>query len=146
MLSNIYSLSVFASGAALLFMHVLGMVSPFMDKFVAFGESAVMFYLGGPTAVALAKLLLQTTPDAALAGIEARLMEASDSEHVLGRTYLLTILFTDTAESEYYSARSHPFLAKLLWQICWHFGSPNKSRRRRNICIAVRISEAGGPD
>lgn len=81
-LSNIYSLSIFACGAGLLVLYAFGMVSPFMDKFAAFGESAVMFYLGGPTAAALAKLLLQTTPDAARAGIEARLNEASQPHHL----------------------------------------------------------------
>lgn len=30
---------------------------------LAFGESALMLYLGGPTAAALAKVLLQTMPD-----------------------------------------------------------------------------------
>ena len=52
-----------------------------MDKLTAFGESAVMLYLGGPTAAALAKLLLQTTPDGVRSGIESRLLEVTEIDY-----------------------------------------------------------------
>lgn len=44
-------------------MQLFSITSPTLDKFLAFGESALMLYLGGPTAAALAKVLLQTMPD-----------------------------------------------------------------------------------
>ena len=77
-LSNVYSFSIVSSGLAVLSLYLFGMASPFMDKVVAFGESAVMFYLGAPTAAALAKLLLQTTPDVARSGFESRLIEVNN--------------------------------------------------------------------
>lgn len=75
--SNIFSLSIVSCGASVFLFYMFGMVTPFMDKVLAFGESAVMFYLGGPTASALAKLLLQTTPDVIRSGMEARLSEVT---------------------------------------------------------------------
>lgn len=74
-LSNVYSFSIVACGACVLLFHILGLASPFMDKVMAFGESAVMLYLALPTATALSKLLLQTTPDLVRTGIENRLSE-----------------------------------------------------------------------
>lgn len=74
-LSNIYTTSILASCLVVLVFFVLGFASPVTDKFLAFGESVIMLYLGGPTALALMKLLLQTTPDVARSGIESRLFE-----------------------------------------------------------------------
>ncbi|KAG0172373.1 hypothetical protein DFQ28_004750 [Apophysomyces sp. BC1034] len=75
LLSNVYSLGIVGSGVVVLLFHLLGLASPAVDKLLAFGESAVMLYLGGPTAAALAKLLLQTTPDTASSNISSRLYE-----------------------------------------------------------------------
>lgn len=61
--SNIYSLSVVCTGGIVFLVHLLGIGSPTLDKMMAMGESALMLYLGGPTAAALAKVLLQTMPD-----------------------------------------------------------------------------------
>ncbi|KAI9243496.1 cation efflux family-domain-containing protein [Phascolomyces articulosus] len=83
LLSNIYSFSIVSCGLAVLILFLFGMASPFMDKFTAFGESAVMLYLGGPTAAALAKLLLQTTPDVARSGIESRILEIRQNPNVV---------------------------------------------------------------
>ncbi|KAG2223366.1 hypothetical protein INT45_002861 [Circinella minor] len=82
-LSNIYSFSIVSCGLAVVFLYMFGMASPFMDKLTAFGESAVMLYLGGPTAAALAKLLLQTTPDGVRSGIESRLLEIRQNPNVI---------------------------------------------------------------
>jgi hypothetical protein len=46
----------------------------------------LMFYLAGPAAIALGKILLQTTPDAALKSLEACLRE------VFGKIYLNFLL------------------------------------------------------
>jgi hypothetical protein len=54
---------------------MFGIVTPFVDKSFALFESGVMFYLGYPTAKALAKILLQTTPKAVASGVENRLRE-----------------------------------------------------------------------
>lgn len=48
-----------------------------MDKILALSESAVTFYLGYPTAKALAKVLLQTTPNSIRNGVENRLREVN---------------------------------------------------------------------
>ncbi|RUP45165.1 cation efflux family-domain-containing protein [Jimgerdemannia flammicorona] len=47
----------------------------YADKLASFAESFVMFYLGGPTAAAIAKILLQTSPDTVSGGLEMRLRE-----------------------------------------------------------------------
>ncbi len=54
-----------------MFSHHLG----WLDKLVSILESMLMFYLAGPVATALGKMLLQTTPDAALRSLEACLRE-----------------------------------------------------------------------
>ncbi|CDH61411.1 hypothetical protein RO3G_14888 [Lichtheimia corymbifera JMRC:FSU:9682] len=82
-LSNIYTTSILASCLVVLVFFVLGFASPMTDKFLAFGESVIMLYLGGPTAMALMKLLLQTTPDVARSGIESRLFEIRQNPDVV---------------------------------------------------------------
>ncbi|CDS06866.1 hypothetical protein LRAMOSA09391 [Lichtheimia ramosa] len=82
-LSNIYTTSILASCLVVLVFFVLGFASPVTDKFLAFGESVIMLYLGGPTALALMKLLLQTTPDVARSGIESRLFEIRQNPDVV---------------------------------------------------------------
>jgi hypothetical protein len=54
---------------------MFGIATPFVDKTIALCESVVMFYLGYPTAKALAKVLLQTTPNTVQNGVETRLGE-----------------------------------------------------------------------
>ncbi|RUS18684.1 hypothetical protein BC937DRAFT_88458 [Endogone sp. FLAS-F59071] len=55
----------------------------YADKLAAFAESFVMFYLGGPTAAAIAKVLLQTAPDSVSGGLEMRLREVQQDPSVL---------------------------------------------------------------
>ncbi|KAG1170700.1 hypothetical protein G6F70_007621 [Rhizopus microsporus] len=78
--SNIYSLSIALCGAIVLISYILGIVTPLMDKILALSESAVTFYLGYPTAKALAKVLLQTTPNSIRNGVENRLREIQRQE------------------------------------------------------------------
>ncbi|KAI8377007.1 cation efflux family-domain-containing protein [Blakeslea trispora] len=63
LMSNIFSFSIVASGSLVFLVYLLGMSTPNFDKCIAFGEAGLMLYLGGPTAVALGKVLLQTMPD-----------------------------------------------------------------------------------
>lgn len=60
---NMYSLSIVATGSLILFLSLFGLSSGHFDKMIAFCEAGLMLYLGGPTAAALAKVLLQTMPD-----------------------------------------------------------------------------------
>lgn len=90
-LSNIYTTSILASCLVVLVFFVLGFASPMTDKFLAFGESVIMLYLGGPTALALMKLLLQTTPDVARSGIESRLFEVKRPSSGVTRHELILI-------------------------------------------------------
>lgn len=60
-----------------MFSHHLG----WLDKLVSILESMLMFYLAVPIATASGKILLQTTPDAALNSLEACLRE------VFGKIY-----------------------------------------------------------
>ncbi|KAI9033573.1 cation efflux protein [Phycomyces nitens] len=95
LVNNVYSLSIVASGITILLFSVLGLVTPSMDKVLALGESGVMLYLGYPTAVALAKVLLQMTPDGVRQGVDNRLAEirldprviAIDRVHFWQNTY-----------------------------------------------------------
>jgi Co/Zn/Cd efflux system component len=70
LLKNIYSLSIVGTGLIVFLVQLFGMTSPTFDKFLAFAESALMLYLGGPTAAALAKVLLQTMPDPMIHNVE----------------------------------------------------------------------------
>ncbi|PHZ15355.1 uncharacterized protein RHIMIDRAFT_311419 [Rhizopus microsporus ATCC 52813] len=88
--SNIYSLSIALCGAIVLISYILGIVTPLMDKILALSESVVTFYLGYPTAKALAKVLLQTTPSSIRNGVENRLREIQRQESnitSIGRTH-----------------------------------------------------------
>lgn len=67
---NIYSLSIVSTGSIVFLFHLLDITSPTLDKFLAFGEAALMLYLGGPTAAALAKVLLQTMPDSIVSQVD----------------------------------------------------------------------------
>lgn len=93
--SNIYSSSIVLCGSLILVMYMLGIVTPFVDKTVALCESAVMFYLGYPTAKALSKIVLQTTPRTVQSGVENRLREVNS---VLKLSAKLTWII-DTARS-----------------------------------------------
>lgn len=83
LLSNIYSLSIVLCGSVILISYIFGIATPFVDKFLALSESVVMFYLGYPTAKALAKLLLQTTPNSVQNGVENRLREIQQNPNIL---------------------------------------------------------------
>ncbi|KAG0344578.1 Endoplasmic reticulum zinc transporter [Podila humilis] len=50
-----------------------------LDKLVAIAQSIVMFYLGGPLAKVLGMILLQTTPEGALEGVEDAFRQLSMS-------------------------------------------------------------------
>ncbi|KAG1456499.1 hypothetical protein G6F56_006816 [Rhizopus delemar] len=78
--SNIYSLSIVLCGITILVCYLFGILTPFIDKAVALSESCVMFYLGYPTASALAKVLLQTTPRSIQNSVENRLREIQQQE------------------------------------------------------------------
>ncbi|KAI8877769.1 hypothetical protein K501DRAFT_259808 [Backusella circina FSU 941] len=84
LLSNIYSSSIVACGAIVLCLYMFGIATPFLDKTMALCESVVMFYLGYPTAKALAKVLLQTTPNTVQNGVETRLGEILQDPNILG--------------------------------------------------------------
>lgn len=62
---------------------MFGIATPFVDKFLALSESVVMFYLGFPTAKALAKILLQTTPNTVQNGVENRLREIQQDPNII---------------------------------------------------------------
>jgi Co/Zn/Cd efflux system component len=82
-LSNIYSFSIVSCGLMVLLLNMLGLASSSIDKLVALAESVVMFYLGYPTAKALANLLLQTTPNTVRNGVETRLFEIRQDPSII---------------------------------------------------------------
>lgn len=81
LLSNVYSLSIALCGSVILVTYMFGIATPFVDNFLALSESVVMFYLGYPTAKALAKVLLQTTPNTVQNGVENRLREVNTTKY-----------------------------------------------------------------
>ncbi|KAI8095823.1 cation efflux family-domain-containing protein [Thamnidium elegans] len=83
LLSNVYSLSIALCGSVILVTYMFGIATPFVDNFLALSESVVMFYLGYPTAKALAKVLLQTTPNTVQNGVENRLREIQQDPNIL---------------------------------------------------------------
>ncbi|KAI7903948.1 cation efflux family-domain-containing protein [Cokeromyces recurvatus] len=83
LLSNIYSSSIALCGSVILLFYMFGAATPFFDKMLALFESVVMFYLGYPTAKALAKILLQTTPIAVQNGVENRLREILQDPNII---------------------------------------------------------------
>ncbi|OAD02298.1 hypothetical protein MUCCIDRAFT_111668 [Mucor lusitanicus CBS 277.49] len=83
LLSNIYSTLIVLCGSVILLTYMFGIATPFVDKFLALSESVVMFYLGFPTAKALAKVLLQTTPNTVQNGVENRLREIQQDPQIL---------------------------------------------------------------
>ena len=70
---NYFSLYIVGCGCAVLLSHLLGIQTPSVDKMIAMTESIIMGYLGGPSAVALAKVLLQTRPDFIQSSVEHNL-------------------------------------------------------------------------
>ncbi|KAI8059072.1 cation efflux family-domain-containing protein [Gilbertella persicaria] len=83
LLSNVYSSSIVLCGSIILIVYMVGMATPIVDKILALSESVVMFYLGYPTAKALAKVLLQTTPHTVQNGVENRLREILQNPNIL---------------------------------------------------------------
>jgi len=85
---NIFTSSVLASGL-LVVVSTFIIHSPAFDKLVATFEAVLMFYVAGPTATALGKLILQTTPKPLRNGIEGKLRELQQIKGVLsiGRTH-----------------------------------------------------------
>ncbi|KAI9305285.1 cation efflux family-domain-containing protein [Cunninghamella echinulata] len=81
-LSNVYSFSIAMCGTIVLLANMFGLISS-MDKLIALGESLVMFYLGYPTAKALANVLLQTTPNSVRNGVENRLREIRQNPNII---------------------------------------------------------------
>ncbi|EPB82998.1 hypothetical protein HMPREF1544_10271 [Mucor circinelloides 1006PhL] len=73
LVKNIYSLSIVSAGSIVFVFQLFGLSSPSVDKFLAFAEASLMLYLGAPTATALAKVLLQTMPDAMTHAIDHQL-------------------------------------------------------------------------
>ncbi|ORZ12220.1 cation efflux family-domain-containing protein [Absidia repens] len=82
-LSNVYSSSIVSCGSLVLISNMLGLSSSSIDKLLALMESVVMFYLGYPTAKALANLLLQTTPNTVRNGVETRLYEIKQNPNII---------------------------------------------------------------
>jgi hypothetical protein len=76
---NIYSLSIISTGSIVFLLSLFNITSPTLDKFLAFGESALMLYLGGPTAAALAKVLLQTMPDSIVSKVDYNIRQVKNS-------------------------------------------------------------------
>lgn len=66
-----------------LLFNMSGLATSLMDKLLALVESVVMFYLGYPTAKALANLLLQTTPNTVRNGVETRLYEIRQDPNII---------------------------------------------------------------
>ncbi|CAO3606894.1 unnamed protein product [Cunninghamella echinulata] len=81
-MSNVYSFSIAMCGTIVLLVNMFGLISS-MDKLLALGESVVMFYLGYPTAKALANVLLQTTPNSVRNGVENRLREIRQNPNII---------------------------------------------------------------
>lgn len=67
---NMYSSSIVMTGSIVFLLYLFNMTSSTLDKFVAFAESALMLYMGGTTAAALAKVLLQTMPDPIVSSVD----------------------------------------------------------------------------
>ncbi|CAO3589686.1 unnamed protein product [Absidia cylindrospora] len=82
-LSNVYSFSIVSCGLLVLISNMFGLSSSSIDKLLALVESVVMFYLGYPTAKALANLLLQTTPNTVRNGVETRLYEIKQNPNII---------------------------------------------------------------
>ncbi|CAO3639049.1 unnamed protein product [Cunninghamella blakesleeana] len=81
-MSNVYSFSIAMCGIIILLSNMFGLISS-MDKILALGESIIMFYLGYPTAKALANVLLQTTPNSVRNGVENRLREIRQNPNII---------------------------------------------------------------
>lgn len=71
---NIFTSSVIGSGLLVVVANYIIRNSA-LDKLVATAEAVLMFYVAGPTATALGKLILQTTPKPLRNGIEGKLRE-----------------------------------------------------------------------
>ncbi|GBC09278.1 hypothetical protein RclHR1_08730009 [Rhizophagus clarus] len=87
--TNLFTLSTLLCGSSVILVgviteqnHSLG----WLDKLVSIMESILMFYLAGPVSTALGKILLQTTPDAMLSSLEARLREIQLDPAILSLT------------------------------------------------------------
>jgi len=71
---NIFTSSVIGSGLLVVVANYIIRNSA-LDKLIATAEAVLMFYVAGPTATALGKLILQTTPKPLRNGIEGKLRE-----------------------------------------------------------------------
>ncbi|CAM0140841.1 unnamed protein product [Umbelopsis sp. WA50703] len=85
---NIFSSTVVGCGV-LVAISSFVFASSALDKLIATFQAAIMFYLAAPTAMALSKLVLQTTPKGLGNGIEGKLRELQQIKGVLsiGRTH-----------------------------------------------------------
>ncbi|CAI2191578.1 6530_t:CDS:2 [Funneliformis geosporum] len=87
--SNLFTLATLLCGASVILVGVLTEQNHslgWLDKLVSILESILMFYLAGPVAVALGKILLQTTPDIELRSLEACLREIQLDPTILSLT------------------------------------------------------------
>ncbi|ORX52058.1 cation efflux protein [Hesseltinella vesiculosa] len=82
-LSNVYSLCIVGSGLVVCLFNFFGLITPTIDKCLALGEAVLMFYLGYPTAKALANLLLQTSPNTVRHSVDHRLAEIRQNPSIL---------------------------------------------------------------
>ncbi|KAI8088485.1 cation efflux family-domain-containing protein [Thamnidium elegans] len=80
---NMYSASIVMTGSTVFLLYLFNMTSSTLDKFVAFAESALMLYLGGPTAAALAKVLLQTMPDPIVSSVDQHIRMIQQNPNVV---------------------------------------------------------------
>ncbi|CAG8491728.1 6762_t:CDS:2 [Funneliformis caledonium] len=88
-LSNLFTLATLLCGFSVILVGVLTEQNHslgWLDKLVSILESMLMFYLAGPVATALGKILLQTTPDIALRSLEACLREIQLDPIILSLT------------------------------------------------------------
>ncbi|CAB5374852.1 unnamed protein product [Rhizophagus irregularis] len=88
-LTNLFTLSTLLCGASVILAGILTEQNHhlgWLDKLVSILESMLMFYLAVPIATASGKILLQTTPDAALNSLEACLREIQLNPTILSLT------------------------------------------------------------
>ncbi|GAA5801085.1 hypothetical protein HPULCUR_006527 [Helicostylum pulchrum] len=83
LLRNVYSSSIVMTGSVVFLLYLFNMTSSTLDKFVAFAESALMLYLGGTTAAALAKVLLQTMPDPIVSSVDQHIRMIQQNPNVI---------------------------------------------------------------
>lgn len=143
---NIFTSSVIGSGLLVVIANYI-ISSSALDKLVATAEAVLMFYVAGPTATALGKLILQTTPKPLRNGIEGKLREVGAIFELELKKYNVHALhITDqrihpaTTNQRCIVNRQDPLLAKYLWTVYRVFRASCSCRCGRARSVAGRIS------